>query len=162
MLVGRDKCSRTQQQHQKHMLDVHSNWVIDTIGYHWININDQQPAAHVSQAQHPRHRSPFTQMMPRLLTCYNCNLHLELYFFTVPLMPPSQKWQAVQQLQGASPWDGKQHREELWREAHGAVHQATVEVHVGVQLAADKVLVSKGSILQTNKHTHTHTRQQAS
>jgi hypothetical protein len=53
-----------------------------------------------------------------------------------------------------APWDGKQHREELWRETHGPVDQAAVEVNIGVQLAAHKVVVSKGSILQQQQKGH--------
>jgi len=50
------------------------------------------------------------------------------------------------------PGDGKQDREEGRREAHGAVHQARIEIHVGIELALHKVLVRQRRILQCHSH----------
>ena len=47
--------------------------------------------------------------------------------------------------------DGEQHREHLDREAHGLVDEAGVEVDVGVELAADEVVVGQRDLFELER-----------
>src|SRR5713226_3977192 len=44
-------------------------------------------------------------------------------------------------------WNGEQYREHGHRETHRLIDQAAVEVHVGIELAADEVIVFQGDAL---------------